>query len=158
MHPSPGRPHCAGSGQLVPPQQLPSRARLHAGLCPVCGQVRRRDTRTGAMGAHPPPRRRGSTPRRPDATRGRDEPVHLAAPEAPEEPADRPSVPPGLLQCQECTILIGPGYLETEPFAHPAREGVVCWRCFESLERRAARGDAAVNRSAAALRDPWWHG
>ena len=56
-----------------------------------------------------------------------------------EDPTDLLPAPAGLLRCRECTILIGPGYLETEPFTHPARPGVECWRCFESLERRAQR-------------------
>jgi hypothetical protein len=67
------------------------------------------------------------------------EPLHLVDPEEADAPHDLPPAPPGLLRCQECTILIGPGYLETESFAHPARPGGVCWRCFESLERRAHR-------------------
>src|SRR5207248_1048294 len=28
------------------------------------------------------------------------------------------TVPPGVVPCRECTILIGPGYLEREPFPH----------------------------------------
>jgi hypothetical protein len=67
------------------------------------------------------------------------EPLHWADPEDAEASQDLPPAPPGLRRCQECTILIGPGYLETEPFTHPARPGGVCWRCFESLERRAGR-------------------
>jgi hypothetical protein len=47
--------------------------------------------------------------------------------------------PPGVKHCRECTILIGPGYLENEPFPHPDGRGFVCWRCFESLQRRAER-------------------
>lgn len=57
----------------------------------------------------------------------------------PDEPA---TVPTGILICAECTILIGPSYIETVPYPHPHREGVVCFRCLESLERRAARGPA----------------
>ncbi len=67
-----------------------------------------------------------------------DEPLPLFDPAESDEPV---TVPTGILTCAECTILIGPGYLETEPFAHPARSGAVCWRCFESLERRAQRGE-----------------
>lgn len=52
---------------------------------------------------------------------------------------DLPPAPPGLVRCQECTILIGPGHLELEPFSYPARHGVVCRACLESLERRARR-------------------
>jgi hypothetical protein len=66
------------------------------------------------------------------------EPLHVVDLDDSDAPV---TVPPGILACQECTILIGPGYLEREPFAHPARSGAVCWRCFESLERRAQRGE-----------------
>ena len=41
------------------------------------------------------------------------------------------------------TILIGPGYLETEPFPHPQGQGVVCGQCLESLVRRALRAGEA---------------
>ena len=63
-------------------------------------------------------------------------PLHLVDAE---EPDDLPPLPPGVVHCQECTILIGPGYLEQDPWPHPQGEGVVCFRCLESLERRAAR-------------------
>jgi hypothetical protein len=56
-----------------------------------------------------------------------------------EEIDELPAPPPGVQPCSECSILIGPGYIETAPFSHPSRPGVVCWRCFESLDRRAAR-------------------
>jgi hypothetical protein len=75
-----------------------------------------------------------------------DEPLPLFDPEDPAESDEPVTVPTGILTCAECTILIRPGYLETEPFAHPARSGVVCWRCFESLERRALRGDTAPSQ------------
>src|SRR4051794_37044837 len=71
-----------------------------------------------------------------------DEPEALDGTEDPEEPVEPASVPTGILVCAECTILIGPTYLETEPYPHPHGAGVVCFRCLESLERRAARGPA----------------
>ena len=71
-----------------------------------------------------------------------DEPETLDGPEDPEEPDEPAAVPTGIRMCAECTILIGPSYLETVPYPHPHREGVVCFRCLESLERRAARGPA----------------
>jgi hypothetical protein len=83
------------------------------------------------------------------------EPLHVVAIEDPAEPNDLPSAPPGLVRCQECTILIGPGYLETRAFCHPARSGAVCWRCFESLERRAAREDPAAPRGGGREARPW---
>jgi hypothetical protein len=67
--------------------------------------------------------------------------LHLVDPEDAAEPTDLPPAPPGTVHCQECTILIGPGYLEREPFRHPQGQGVVCWPCFQSLERRAQRGE-----------------
>ena len=60
----------------------------------------------------------------------------------PEAPDDLPPPPPGVVHCQECTTLIGPGYLETEPFPHPHGKRVVCFRCLQSLERRAVRRGA----------------
>jgi hypothetical protein len=46
------------------------------------------------------------------------------------------------VQCDECTIQIGDGFQESLPFRfvddstpHP-RELTVCWRCWESLNRR----------------------
>jgi hypothetical protein len=74
------------------------------------------------------------------------EPLHRVDPseaEEGEDPTDLLPAPDGLLQCQEYAILIGPGYIETAPFAHPTRSGAVCWPCFQSLERRARRGDAS---------------
>jgi hypothetical protein len=62
--------------------------------------------------------------------------------EDPEKLTDLPPAPPGLVRCQECTILIGPGHLEREPFPHPHGHGVVCGACLESLERRAHRHPA----------------
>jgi CheY-like chemotaxis protein len=50
-----------------------------------------------------------------------------------------PPPPPGLERCSECTILIGPGHVESEPYIHRARPGVVCWSCYESLQRQAER-------------------
>jgi hypothetical protein len=69
-----------------------------------------------------------------------------------EEFDDISVAPPGAQQCSECTILIGSGYLETEPYVHPTRPGVVCWRCFESLERRAQRPPAPEGRGPAPRR------
>jgi hypothetical protein len=57
-----------------------------------------------------------------------------------EEPDEPVAVPPGILACGECTILIGPRYIETVPFRHPQGHGVVCGACLASLERRALRG------------------
>jgi hypothetical protein len=62
--------------------------------------------------------------------------------EDPETLTDLPPAPPGLVRCQECTILIGPGHLELEPLLHPKGHGVVCGACLESLERRARRHPA----------------
>jgi hypothetical protein len=48
--------------------------------------------------------------------------------------------PDGTVPCRECTILIGPGYVESEPIPHPQVPGkYVCWRCYESLQRQADR-------------------
>ena len=47
--------------------------------------------------------------------------------------------PGGLLQCKECTILIGPGYQETRPIQAPDGRGVLCWRCYESYLRQQER-------------------
>ena len=46
-----------------------------------------------------------------------------------DEFSDVPPPPPGTVHCAECTILIGPGFLESEPFQHPSRPGVVCGQC-----------------------------
>jgi hypothetical protein len=71
-----------------------------------------------------------------------------ALPEADNEDleADLAPAPPGVEHCRECTILIGPGYVESEPFQHPDGRGYVCWRCFESLQRRAERRAQAERR------------
>lgn len=50
-----------------------------------------------------------------------------------------PAAPAGAQRCCECTILIGPGYHESEPYVSPYRDGAVCWQCLESLERQAQR-------------------
>jgi hypothetical protein len=71
-----------------------------------------------------------------------------------EELDEHPLAPPGTQPCSECTILIGPGYLETEPYVHPTRPGVVCWRCWESLERRAQRPPEPERRGPALRREP----
>ncbi|MBX5489659.1 MAG: hypothetical protein IRZ14_00785 [Chloroflexi bacterium] len=52
---------------------------------------------------------------------------------------DLPPAPDGAVHCRVCTILIGPGYVETEPLPDPEGRGYVCWRCFESLQRQAER-------------------
>jgi hypothetical protein len=44
-----------------------------------------------------------------------------------------------LRQCEECTILIGEGYQETQPFLAPDGVSIVCSQCYESLLRRARR-------------------
>jgi len=59
-----------------------------------------------------------------------------------------PPRPLRVVQCKECTILIGPGYQETRPFPSPDGRGVLCWRCYESyyrqLERRGGQGRTPV--------------
>ena len=52
---------------------------------------------------------------------------------------DLPPAPDGAVHCRVCTILIGPGYVESEPLVDPEGRGYVCWRCFESLQRQAER-------------------
>ncbi|HEY7062463.1 MAG TPA: hypothetical protein VII06_13370 [Chloroflexota bacterium] len=60
--------------------------------------------------------------------------------EAEDFEADLPPAPEGAVHCRVCTILIGPGYVESEPIPDPeGRGGYVCWRCFESLQRQAER-------------------
>lgn len=52
---------------------------------------------------------------------------------------------PGFATCEECTIQIGEGFQETTPFefvddSGPTRRVLrVCWRCWESLNRRRAK-------------------
>src|SRR4051794_30180454 len=142
-------PHtsCSGSGQPVPPQQLPQGPRGRAGVCPGCGRLYARNPRTGTIHPHMPPDRQTSAPLSPEPSRGADAPVLAREdpgpvvaseePEDPEEPDEPATVPTGILMCAECTILIGPGYIETTPLPHPHGAGVVCFRCLESLERRA---------------------
>jgi hypothetical protein len=77
-----------------------------------------------------------------------DQPLHIVDLDETEEPA---TVPTGVLSCHECTILIGPGYLESEPFPHPQGQGVVCGQCLESLLRRALRAADAEPKSP----PPW---
>jgi hypothetical protein len=50
------------------------------------------------------------------------------------------------IHCEECTIQIGDGYQETIPFEFVDDESAprpkamkVCWRCWESLNRRKAK-------------------
>ena len=151
---------CRGSGQPAPPERLPQGPRGRAGRCPVCGRLYGRNPRTGTIRPHMPPDRQASVQLPPEQSRGADapviapeDPVPVVAseePEAPEEPDEPATVPTGILMCAECTILIGPGYIETTPFPHPHGPAVVCFRCLESLERRAARGTTSAPRSLAA--------
>jgi hypothetical protein len=86
-----------------------------------------------------------------------DDDAHLDA--ELDQPADLPPPPPGTQQCGECTILIGPGYIETRPLMHPSRPGIVCGMCYESLERRAERRRAAEQRGEPPRVEPldrWW--
>ena len=54
--------------------------------------------------------------------------------------AELPPAPDGAVHCRVCTILIGPGYVETEPNHDPeGRCGYVYWRCFESWQRQTER-------------------
>jgi len=73
----------------------------------------------------------------------------LAEAEIEDLEADLAPAPPGVRHCRECTILIGPGYVEAEPFPHPEGRGYVCWRCFESLQRRADRRAQAERKGQA---------
>ncbi|HLI26662.1 MAG TPA: hypothetical protein VKZ60_06300 [Chloroflexota bacterium] len=63
---------------------------------------------------------------------------------------DLPPAPEGAVHCRVCTILIGPGYVETEPLPDPEGRGYVCWRCFESLQRQAERRARAERQGQAA--------
>jgi hypothetical protein len=83
------------------------------------------------------------------------EPLHLVDPEDPAEPDAPATVPTDILSCAECTILIGPGYLETKPFPYPQGHGGVCWRCFESLGRRAQRKAQPAPPAAPARLHRW---
>jgi hypothetical protein len=145
---------CSGSGQPAPLERLPQGPRGRAGRCPVCGRLYGRNRRTGTIYPHPQPDQPTAAPVLPDQGRRVDAPVPRVAseeslsrvaseePEHPEEPDEPATVPTGILMCAECTILIGPGYIETEPFPHPHGPGVVCRACLESLERRARRAAA----------------
>lgn len=62
-------------------------------------------------------------------------------PESGTDPRGKPRQRP--ITCQECTIQIGDGYQEAVPFEFVLDEDgprpkalVVCWRCWESLNRR----------------------
>lgn len=57
--------------------------------------------------------------------------------------------PPGsnLLQCAECTILIGEGYQEALPYTAPDGVSIVCSQCYDSLVRRARRDALEQERS-----------
>ena len=142
---------CSGSGQPTPPALLPQGPRSRAGRCPVCGQVYSRNRRTGTIYPHPQPDRPTAAPVLPDRSSGVEAPVPVVAweePEDPDEPDEPATVPTGMLSCAECTILIGPSYIETEPFPHPHGFGVVCRACLESLERRARRAAAPPSAHA----------
>jgi hypothetical protein len=63
------------------------------------------------------------------------------------------------ISCDECTIQIGEGYQEALPFEfkddeHPAKPRVltVCWRCWESLNRRKNKRLAQAPDEAATPR------
>jgi hypothetical protein len=160
-------PHtrCAGSGHPTPPQQLPKGPRRRAGVCCVCGRLYARNPRTGTIHPHLPPDRPASAQLPPEPHPEADAPViapQAPAPmgasdalEGPEEPDEPVTVPTGILMCAECTILIGPGYIETTPVPHPHGAGVVCFRCLESLERRARRAASPAPPTAATLRPRW---
>ena len=63
------------------------------------------------------------------------------------------------IHCQECTIQIGDGYQESIPFefvddSSPTPKVLkVCWRCWESLNRRRAKrlAQAGEHRSPPGL-------
>jgi hypothetical protein len=154
----PAHARCPGSGQPVPPQSLPQGPRLRAGRCPVCGRLYGRHRRTGAIYPHPPPDQQAAAPWRPDRESGADAPVPVVAseeagePEDPKEPDEPATVPTGIIPCVECTILIGPGYLEPQPFPHPHGQRVVCGARLASLERRARRGPTPLGSAAQRVR------
>jgi hypothetical protein len=56
------------------------------------------------------------------------------------------SAPPRAVHCRICTIFIGEGYQETRPIPLPDGKGYVCWRCYESVRRQAARRSAGPSR------------
>ncbi len=56
------------------------------------------------------------------------------------------SQPSRLVQCKECTIIIGPGYQETHPIPAPDGRGYLCWRCYESYLRQRERKAAGKGR------------
>jgi hypothetical protein len=70
--------------------------------------------------------------------------------------AARNEASPGrpLVSCDECTIQIGEGFQESVAFefldeSGPApRRLVVCWRCWESLDRRRKKGLTGDSRLA----------
>jgi hypothetical protein len=67
---------------------------------------------------------------------------------------DLPPAPDGAVHCRVCTILIGPGYVESEPIPDPTDgRGYVCWRCFESLQRQAERRARAERTGQAPAAD-----
>jgi hypothetical protein len=43
------------------------------------------------------------------------------------------------VHCRVCTILIGQGYEEKMPIPLTNGRGFVCWQCYESIRRQAAR-------------------
>jgi hypothetical protein len=46
--------------------------------------------------------------------------------------------------CEICGIIIAPGFVETRPITAPDGKGVVCWSCYQYLERCSARGRPMV--------------
>src|SRR5262249_61854277 len=69
--------------------------------------------------------------------------------EAEDIESDLPPAPDGAVHCRVCTILIGPGYVESEPIPDPeGRGGFVCWRCLEALPRQGARRARAARPGA----------
>ena len=70
-------------------------------------------------------------------------------PEGEDLETELPAAPTGTVHCRVCTILIGPGYVESQPIPAPDGRGYVCWRCFESLQRQAERRARAEQREQA---------
>jgi hypothetical protein len=67
--------------------------------------------------------------------------------ESEELESDLPPAPEGAVHCRICTILIGPGYHESEPIPDPEGHGYICWRCFESWQRQVERRARAERQS-----------
>jgi hypothetical protein len=70
-------------------------------------------------------------------------------------PGGRPQQRP--VHCEECTIQIGDGYQEAIPFnfvddsTGTPRQLTVCWRCWESLNRRRLKRLAEASEPSAKL-------